>query len=55
MSISLLFWVLYIVGILFSGWASWPVTNPRGIGASLFVMVLIGLLGWAVFGAAIHR
>ena len=55
MSIALLFWVLYIVGVVFAGWSQFPMTNPRGFGASLFVMILIGLLGWAVFGAAVHR
>jgi hypothetical protein len=53
MSISLLFWVLYIVGVLFSGWAVWPFT--RASAPTLWVLVLIALLGYAQFGAAVHR
>lgn len=30
-------------------------TLPAWAGGSLLYFVLIGILGWAVFGAAIHR
>ena len=54
MSIALLFWVLYILAIVFSAYTNR--TNwPGWAGGSLLYFVLIGLLGWAVFGAAIHR
>ena len=54
MSLALLFWVLYIIAIVFSLYtnrANWP----GWAGGSLVQFVLIGILGWAVFGAAIHR
>ncbi len=54
MTISLLFWVLYILAIVFSAYsnrASWP----GWVGGGLLYFVLIGLLGWAVFGAAVHK
>jgi len=54
MSIALLFWVIMIIGLLFGGY-----TNRATFGAwamnSLVLWVLLALLGWAVFGAAIHR
>lgn len=54
MSIALLFWVIYIVAIVFGLY-----TNRAGLpawaGGSLLYFILIGILGWAVFGAAIHR
>lgn len=54
MSLQLLFWVLYIVALVFSaytnraGWPGWA-------GGGLLYFVLIGILGWQVFGAAIHK
>jgi hypothetical protein len=53
-SISLAFWVLYLVAVVFGLWSNWPAAgNVRPFGASLLVFVLIGLLGYAQFGAAI--
>ncbi len=54
MSINLVFWVLYLIALVFSGYLGR--TNWQGwAGGSLLYFVLIGLLGWAVFGPAIHR
>ena len=54
MSLSLLFWVLYILAFFFSAYLNR--TNwPGWAGGNLLHFVLIGILGWAVFGAAIHR
>jgi hypothetical protein len=55
MSIALLFWVLYILAIVFSAYTTGRTNWPGWAGGSLLYFVLIGLLGWAVFGAAIHR
>lgn len=55
MSLNLLFWVLYIVGVLLFGVGQWPITNRFGFGSGLLMVVLVGLLGWATFGAAVHR
>ena len=55
MSKELLFWVLYIVALVFGVWSDWPAAgNFRPLGARILFFVLIGLLGWAVFGAAIR-
>jgi len=57
MTLSVLFWVLYIVSLVFGGWAYWPASggNMRPLGGTLLIFILIGILGWQVFGAAIHR
>lgn len=52
MSLSLLFWVLYIVSLVFSLWTAAP-NYKAWAGGSLIHFILIGILGWAVFGAAI--
>ncbi len=54
MSLALLFWVLYIIAIVFSCYTN-RASMPAWAGGSFVQFVLIGILGWAVFGAAIHR
>lgn len=54
MQIGLLFWVLWIIALVFGLYtnrANWP----TWAGGSLLYFVLIGLLGWAVFGSAIKH
>lgn len=54
MSIGLLFWVIMVVGLLFGLY-----TNRASIyvwaGNNFILWILLALLGWAVFGPAIHR
>jgi hypothetical protein len=59
MGIALLFWLIYIIALLLSllgGWQTAPVGNGRYyvVGGSLLFFVLVGLLGWHVFGPAVH-
>jgi hypothetical protein len=54
MSIGLLFWVIMVIGLLF-GFYTNRATPMVWIGNSLVLWVLLALLGWAVFGPAIHR
>jgi len=50
----MLFWVLYVVWFIFGGWVGLNLPagpeRPRYWGTSLFLLVLIFLLGWKVFG-----
>jgi hypothetical protein len=53
MSMGLAFWILMLVWVVFSGtqlardgWAGMP--------ATLLLVLLFGLLGWATFGAPIR-
>lgn len=50
MTLGILFWVIYILATLFGGWY-WRV-QPWFAGVSVG-WVLIGVLGWQVFGPAI--
>jgi len=58
MTIGVLFWVLYIVFLVFGLWAGypWPAGSPwyRNMGF-LLIYILIGLIGWRVFGAPVHQ
>ena len=48
-----LFWVLMILTLLFGVWTGYAGGWHWGLGMNLLTWVLLGLLGWQVFGAAI--
>ncbi len=45
------FWVIYVVALLFTGIASYRAGDKQIVGLGLVFFVLIGLVGWAIFGA----
>jgi hypothetical protein len=56
MPLGILFWVIYIISLVFNMWASQVPGQPftyRQWGGSLLFYVLVGILGWKVFGAAV--
>jgi len=57
MNLSLLFWVIYIISLIFGVWTNWPpeANKAKPLGLSLIIFILIGLLGWQVFGPAVHK
>ena len=59
MTLQILFWVLYIIALIFGAWGNYTAGQPYPFGrwasGSLLVFVLIGILGWAIFGAPVHR
>ncbi len=54
MNLALLFWILYIIALVFGAYQN-RAAVPAWIGGSFLNFVLIGILGWQVFGAAVHR
>jgi sugar phosphate permease len=54
MSIGLLFWVIMVISLLFGLWSNWP-AGAKPIGSFLIVWILFALLGWQVFGPALHK
>lgn len=48
MSKGFLFWVVYLIAIIVYGVLNWPVA--RRWGGDILIFILLGLLGWAVFG-----
>lgn len=56
MTISTLFWAVWLLCLIFGGvgaFRSEPAGRWYGGGFSLVVWVLLGLLGWSVFGSPI--
>ena len=54
MPLSLLFWVLMVIWLVFGWWGAQPTAPPWSrFGGSLLNFILFAILGWAVFGAAI--
>jgi hypothetical protein len=56
MSLQIWFWLFYVIGLFFGFWAEYvpgqPYPYPRG-GRNLLIFVLVGLLGWKVFGGPV--
>lgn len=51
MTKAVAFWLIYVVFFILALWFSWP---PNwGLAGTLVIFALIGLVGWAVFGAMI--
>jgi len=55
------FWIIYVICLIFGVFLNWPVggdaNSPyrwRPLGWSVVLFVLLGLLGWGVFGPPIH-
>jgi len=58
MTLGLLFWMLVILTFifgLFTNWPGSPATPYRPVINTFLVFVLVVLLGWQVFGPALHR
>lgn len=57
MPLSILFWVLMLLWLVLGLWTNWPGQqgHPYGpFGSNLLLFILLLLLGWAVFGAAVR-
>lgn len=51
MSAGIWFWLIYVICLLFGGWFGYSTGGDRRyIGGGLVIFVLVGLVGWAVFG-----
>ncbi len=52
MTLGLLFWILMLIALV-CGWPGNPWLGGRPWVNNLLLFLLLGVLGWAVFGAAI--
>jgi len=56
MPLGILFWVVYVIAILFGFWSNYNAAEPlwyRKAGAYLVLWLLVGMLGWSVFGPVV--
>jgi hypothetical protein len=58
MSLAVLFWVLYIIALFGGLWLGYTPGQPYPFnrwGGNLLLFVLLGLIGWAVFGGLVNN
>jgi hypothetical protein len=55
MSLNLVFWVIMLLWLVFGFMTAPRPINGVWIGGNLLIFVLLAILGWQVFGSAIHR
>ena len=54
MSAAIWFWLIYVICLIFGLYVEWPTDrNYRPLGGRLVIFILLGLLGWGVFGPPI--
>jgi hypothetical protein len=55
MPLGILFWVLYLVSIVLGVWGSYAPNTQwyKGVSGYFVLWVLVGILGWSVFGPAV--
>lgn len=56
MPLSVAFWVIYLLSLLIGGWSYYESGQPtwfRRAGGYFVLWLLVGILGWAVFGPAV--
>jgi hypothetical protein len=57
MPIGILFWVIYVVALLFGAWSNYEAGNAlwvRRAGAYACLWLLVGIIGWHVFGPVVR-
>jgi hypothetical protein len=55
MSAGIWFWIIFVICLVFGLWNEWPKDNNfRPLGGRLVIYILLGLLGWGVFGPPIN-
>lgn len=55
MSLSLVFWILMLVWLVFGAYSTWPCKDLKASGGTLLLFILLLVLGWKVFGPPIHQ
>ncbi len=55
MSAAIWFWIIYVVCLVFHGYGEMSAPNGWGWPRSVVFFVLIGLLGWGIFGPPIRQ
>jgi hypothetical protein len=56
MPLNILFWVIYLIALILSFFVYYAPGTPwfRPFGGAFVLWILVGILGWRVFGPAIR-
>lgn len=57
MTLGILFWMIYIIALFFSAWSNYETGQPfplKRAGSHFVLWVLIGIVGWRIFGSPVH-
>ena len=57
MPLGILFWVVYVIAVLFGAWSNYEAGQPfplKRYGAYFVLWLLVGVLGWSVFGPVVR-
>ena len=58
MQLGLFFWIVYVIAILFGVWSNYEAGQPLWVkraGAYGVLWILVGVIGWEVFGPVVRR
>jgi hypothetical protein len=56
MPLGILFWIIYVIAVPFGIWSNYAAADPlwtRRAGAYGVLWLLVGFLGWSVFGSVV--
>jgi len=55
MPLAYLFWTIYVISVLVGLWGFYVPNTPwyKGAGGYLILWILVGMLGWHVFGSVV--
>ena len=53
MPLAYFFWAIYVLCIVFGYWGYWDNAAPQRFGGYFVLWILVGMLGWHEFGAAV--
>jgi hypothetical protein len=57
MPLSVLFWMIYVITLLFCLWSNYEAGQPlwlKRAGSFVVLWILVGILGWRVFGHLVN-
>jgi hypothetical protein len=54
MTIGVWYWLIYVIALLFIGWRGYVESDRRFLVPSLIVWVLLGLIGYGLFGSPLE-
>jgi len=54
MGANIWFWLIYVICLVFGGWMMYPNQDRRVFGSWGILFILIGILGWGLFGSPIQ-